>query len=404
MLTVWEYITRAGESVTLRGLAQAVKEQVEDNSLSDENVNELYQEIVEDLVVLAIEPMGIKDEVKEAYCRKQKAIRARAARSWLAKLAFYWEKFLKRLQELSPYLVEFDLEMKIKDKTYPEDCIIEGLNPPIILISHDESRLSYDDVSSRVWKKANSNILLAKGRDRGMMIADFMFPSCRLTADGLLLEMRQQIGLEDHASLLFEFGIQNHQGYWLTEDVINHTLNSVIKILEVVYPGYQGLFLYDITSSRSSFADDALSRSSFADDALCIQNMNLSSGGEQAILRDSYFLQSSIHTVQPMVDEESIPKGIDVVLRERDLWTNESPRDVKKVWKYKYKVSWKVYLSDMALMKGKPPQRPTQKQETEYLGTTKVKHAVTANEYLEVRATDNVEPSESQRTSGFNVA
>ncbi|KAG0133666.1 hypothetical protein HOY82DRAFT_604086 [Tuber indicum] len=265
---LWSRGKQLAICVTSRGLAQAVasylqsqnklqltEKQVEANSQNNENANAQNQEIVEDLVVQAMERVGIDDGVKEAY------------------------------HQLSPYLVEFDLKWKIKDKTYPEDCIVGGLNPPIILATHDE----------------NSR--------RGIMISDFLLPCGCLTAESLSFGMRQQLVLEEHASLLFEFGSQNNQEYWSTEDVINHTLNSAIKIFEAVYPGYQGLFLYDNASSHSSFADDALR----------IQNMHLCRGGEQAILRDGNFLQNGIHNVQPRVDEEGIPKGIEVVLHERDL-------------------------------------------------------------------------------------
>ncbi|PWW79104.1 hypothetical protein C7212DRAFT_153062 [Tuber magnatum] len=113
--------------------------------------------------------------------------------------------------------------------------------------------------------------------------------------------MHQHLGIQEHASLLFEFGSQNNQGYWSTQDVVNHTLNSAIKIFEAVYPGYQGLFLYDNASSHSSYADDALR----------VQNMNLGSGGEQAVLRDGYFIKNGVQTIQKMVNNEGIPKGIE---------------------------------------------------------------------------------------------
>ncbi|PWW79105.1 hypothetical protein C7212DRAFT_152916, partial [Tuber magnatum] len=93
-------------------------------------------------------------------------IRTRIARQWLAKLGFSWVEvrkgmyidghecpavvqdrveFLERLQELASYIVEFDSAGKIKEKVYREGCEVGGLNPPIILITHDESTLSSNE-------------------------------------------------------------------------------------------------------------------------------------------------------------------------------------------------------------------------------------------------------------------
>ncbi|RPB02023.1 hypothetical protein L873DRAFT_573273 [Choiromyces venosus 120613-1] len=81
-------------------------------------------------------------------------------------------------------------------------------------------------------------------------------------------------------------------------------------MFEAVYPGYKALFLFDNASSHSSFAEDALR----------VQNMNLSGGGEQATMRNGYFFLKGTRTIQSMVYENGIPKGIEAVLQERGLW------------------------------------------------------------------------------------
>jgi len=188
------------------------------------------------MVESAIQKTGIEDEQEagRVYHRKRQGIRARTARRWLHKLGFSWEEvrkgvyvdgherpdviqdraqFLNQLENLQPYLVEFDNEGNIKAKTYPRSCIVGGHDSPIILITHDESTLSSNEGRSRVWKEPNTNILRPKGRGRGIMISDFLLPCGRLAATALSAEERTTLGIPEYASQLFEFGQQNGSGY-----------------------------------------------------------------------------------------------------------------------------------------------------------------------------------------------
>ncbi|RPA94627.1 hypothetical protein L873DRAFT_1837574 [Choiromyces venosus 120613-1] len=248
---------------------------------------------------------------------------ARTARRWLARLGFHWTevrkgvyidghelRFLEQLKGLEPYLFEFNEEGGIKPKEYPRGCQVGGLHPPVILVTHDESTLNSNEARSRAWKEVHSTFLRPKGHGRGIMISDFLLPCGRLTAESLSIEQRQYFNIPEHASKLFEFSSQNSSGYWSTEDIISHTLDTGIKMFEAVYPGYKALFLFDNASSHSSFAEDALR----------VQNMNLSGGGEQATMRNGYFLLKGTRTIQSMVYENGIPKGIEAVLQERGLW------------------------------------------------------------------------------------
>ena len=46
--------------------------------------------------------------------------------------------FLRKMEELKPYMVEFDENGAIKPKVYPSDCTVRGENRrPIIVITHD---------------------------------------------------------------------------------------------------------------------------------------------------------------------------------------------------------------------------------------------------------------------------
>jgi len=329
--------------VTARGLAKAVanflKPQPERHTVPQSNSAfvpgmALIEDVVEveGVVLDAIERVGIQDGVEDTHHRKRKGIRARTARRWLARLGFQWTdvrkgvyidgherpdvieervRFLEQLEGLQPYLVEFDEFGRITPKVYPRGCEVGGLHPPVILVTHDESTLNSNEARSRVWKAPESTYLRPKGRGRGIMISDFLLPCGRLTAESLTIEQRRSLQIPLHASKTFEFGSQNHASYWSTDDIISHTLDTAVKMFEAVYPGYKALFLFDNASSHSSFAEDALR----------VQNMNLSGGGDQPAMRNGFFLKDGIRIIQEMVDDNGVPKGIETILRERELWT-----------------------------------------------------------------------------------
>ena len=58
----------------------------------------------------------------------------------------YRQSFLEEMRRLSPYFVEFSADGLIKEKKYPADCSVGGLDRrPIIIITHDESIFSAND-------------------------------------------------------------------------------------------------------------------------------------------------------------------------------------------------------------------------------------------------------------------
>lgn len=86
-------------------------------------------------------------------------IKARTTRRWLNQLGFTFQdvrkddfidgderadvvenrvEFFQFMADLEPYLVEFDSEGKIKERDYPPDCEVGGINRrPVICITHD---------------------------------------------------------------------------------------------------------------------------------------------------------------------------------------------------------------------------------------------------------------------------
>ena len=70
-----------------------------------------------------------------------------------------------------------------------------GCDPPIILITHDQSILSLNDGRSQVWKAQNTNILSVTGRGHGILISDFLLPCGRQSATRLSAEEQKALGI-----------------------------------------------------------------------------------------------------------------------------------------------------------------------------------------------------------------
>ena len=97
-------------------------------------------------------------------------------------------------------------------------------------------------------------------------------------------------------------------------------IDKAIPIAEALYPGYSFLFMFDNATSHAVYAADAL----------CSGNMNKSSGGKQPLLRNGWFEIDGIRYSQQMSYLAQIgtliPKGIQRVLEERNLWPESGLR------------------------------------------------------------------------------
>ena len=94
-------------------------------------------------------------------------ISTRTVRNWLRKLGYEyknirkdifvdghkrldimedWKNFLQKMEELKPYIVEFDKNCAMKPKIYPADCVVREINQrPIIIIIYDECTFLAND-------------------------------------------------------------------------------------------------------------------------------------------------------------------------------------------------------------------------------------------------------------------
>ena len=58
------------------------------------------------------------------------------------------------MEDLKPYMVEFEEDGKMKPKIYPSDCAVGGNDRrPIIVITHDECTFSANDGIRRAWTR-----------------------------------------------------------------------------------------------------------------------------------------------------------------------------------------------------------------------------------------------------------
>ena len=191
----------------------------------------------------------------------------------------YCNQFLREIEAIKPYLVEFEEDSSMKSKIYPEDCAVRGSNrQPIIFITHDESTFNANDGRWQVWQEKNHSILRPKGRGKGIMVSDFLLPWSQLNLLSLSDTDQNELVSSEiplEAVEYFEYG-KNNDGYWKGENLLKQVVEKALPIAEALYPGYQLLFLFDNATSHSVFASDALQ----------VDEMNKGSGGQQKFLRN----------------------------------------------------------------------------------------------------------------------
>lgn len=282
------------------------------------------------------------DDSDPTSVERRNVICSRTARRWLCRLGLRWQEvrkgvfldgherpdvveyrkeFLEALKKLSPYLVEFTSDGKIKQKEYPAGCEVGGSQcRPVIIITHDESIFSANDGKHKAWVPENGIILRPKGKGKGIMVSDFLLPWSRLNLLSLPKTRQQELlalGTPLEAAVLFEYG--KDEGYWNGKMLLHQAVSRALPIAEGLYPGYSFLFLFDNATSHSVYADDALVAS----------KMNKTDGGKQPFLRDGWFRDGDTIRHQAMwyiqVDPSSgqqtrTQKGVERVLKERGLW------------------------------------------------------------------------------------
>jgi hypothetical protein len=295
----------------------------------------------------AIQSVATVDAEDPTEYRKKPGITSRSARRWLNKLGYKWQevkkgvfmdgheredvvtdrmKFLQKMQDLEPYLVDFDISGRMLEKAYPDNCQVGGQQRrPTILITHDESIFSANDGKRQAWiKESNVTFERPKGKGQGIMVSDFLLPWGRLNLLHLPEDRLAEAdvkGVPLEAVELFEYG--KREGYWDGACLLKQLTEKALPIAQFLYPGYDLVFMFDNATSHSIYAEDALK----------VSSMCKGKGKKQAFLRPGWYRDLISGTVvqQDMWTWELDPlgshgemtrvqKGIQAILEERGLW------------------------------------------------------------------------------------
>ena len=243
-------------------------------------------------------------------------IRSRTARNWLRKFGYEYKDvykdvlinwhewpdvvedckaFLEKMEELKPYMVEFNKNGAIKPKVYSSDCKIGGNNWwPIIVITHNECTFSTNNEIWKVWARKGDTFLRPKSRGQGIMVSEFIFPYGRLNLASFTPKKReevvQQTGLKiTEAVEIFEYG-KNNNGYWDGAKLYKQIVEKALPVAEALYPGYSLCFLFDNATNHFVYAKNALQ----------IKDMNKRLGRKQPILCNGWFDHKGIRITYPM--------------------------------------------------------------------------------------------------------
>ena len=151
--------------------------------------------------------------------------------------------FLNKMEELKPYLVEFNKDGAIKDKTYPTDCAVGGEDRrPVIIITYDECIFLANDGICKVLTRIGNTFLRPKGRGQGIMVSEFLLLFGRLNLFSLSEEKYQEVmeknGLTFRQAVeFFEYG-KNNEEYWDSLKFHKQVVTKALPIAKVLYPGY----------------------------------------------------------------------------------------------------------------------------------------------------------------------
>ena len=75
------------------------------------------------------------------------------------------KRFLNKMEELKLYLVEFNEDGAMKDKTYLPDCAVGGEDRQlVIIITHNECTFLANDGIRKTWTRVGNTFLHLKGQ------------------------------------------------------------------------------------------------------------------------------------------------------------------------------------------------------------------------------------------------
>lgn len=86
-----------------------------------------------------------------------------------------YKRFLNKMKELKSYLVEFDQNGKMKNKTYSSDCAVGAEDRwLVIVITYNECTFSANDGICKAWTRIEDTFLYPKGWGQKIMVSGFL--------------------------------------------------------------------------------------------------------------------------------------------------------------------------------------------------------------------------------------
>ena len=205
----------------------------------------------------------------------------------------------------------------------PVDPEILGNNKEKVFIYHDEPTSHSKEWPKITWLLPGTSELQQKSAGRLIHISDFIL---ELTGRLILLDAQAvsaNVTFTTAATVIYP-GSQGDP-WWDMAQLCEQVSKKEWPIFNALHPDCQAVLIFDCSSAHESYGPNAL----------WVQNMNLSPGGKQARLSNTfipcddnkipYHLQGQPQSMcyppthpNPLLENQ--PKGVQAVLTERGLW------------------------------------------------------------------------------------
>lgn len=199
------------------------------------------------------------------------------------------------MEELKPYIVEFDKNDVMKLKVYFSDWAVRGNNWwPIIVITHNKCTFFANNRIWKAWARKSDIFLHPKGQRQEILVSEFILHYGRLNLAFLTPKKSekviQQMGLTTtEAVKVFKYG-KNNNRYWDEAKLHKQVVEKALSIAKTFYPGYSLCFLFDNITSHFIYIKDILQ----------IKDINKESGRKQRILHNRWYDHKDVQITHPM--------------------------------------------------------------------------------------------------------
>ncbi len=128
--------------------------------------------------------------------------------------------FLRLMDKLKPYTVEFEEDGTMKPKKYPSDCLVKDQGEerrPIIVITNDDWTFSADHGVQRPRTRIGDIFLRSERQEKDIKISGFLFFFSRLNLDSLSPEKQAEVVKKTRLNVtkavkMFKYR-KNNEGY-----------------------------------------------------------------------------------------------------------------------------------------------------------------------------------------------